>query len=164
MARIQPPRASSGTKSPACFFTIFAAFFSFGDSRGCFLASLLVFFSLDIRSSPGSDRIFGRSGQRRTRSFLQRPSVRANHVRRECSRFYRAARRKTPVRLPCPTLSYRRVPRPCLLRIPVPYVPSRDRFLPAALECSLCLCQKNKCAGRRLMNLKYFFRPFQFGS
>jgi len=32
--------------SPAAFFSFLAAFFSFGDSRGCFFTSLLLFFSL----------------------------------------------------------------------------------------------------------------------
>ena len=162
MARIQPPRASSGTKSPACFFSIFAAFFSFGVSRGCFLVSLLLFFSLDIRSSPGSDRVFGQERQRRTLSFLQRTSVHAGHIRELTFLPSDSMEKSREVTLPYAFLSA--YARPCLLRIPVPYVPSRDRFLPAALECSLCLCQKNTCVGHRLTNLKHFLRLFQFCS
>ncbi len=116
MARIQPPRASSGTKSPACFFSIFAAFFSFGVSRGCFLVSLLLFFSLDIRSSPGSGGIFGQTRQRPALSFLQRSSAHAGHIRGLT--FFRATRWNTPVKLPCPTLSYRRMHGPAFSVFP----------------------------------------------
>jgi hypothetical protein len=41
-----------GTISPACFFTCLAAFFSFGVSTACFLASLLDFWDLDIVFTP----------------------------------------------------------------------------------------------------------------
>ena len=162
MARIQPPRASSGTKSPACFFSIFAAFFSFGVSRGCFLVSLLLFFSLDIRSSPGSGGIFGQTRQRPALSFLQRSSAHAGHLRGLTFLPSDSMEYSREVTLPHAFLSA--YARPCLLRIPLPYVPSPDRFLPAALECSLCLCQKNTCVGHRLTNLKHFLRLFQFCS
>jgi hypothetical protein len=52
VARAQEPLTTKGTTSPACFFTCLAAFFSFGDSKAFFFASLLDFWDLDMVFAP----------------------------------------------------------------------------------------------------------------